>query len=265
MTGFRTGFAPGVSLGLVPGADALFAGLLQLAAGKPVFTADYYIIDPTSGKVLAFVDWNDPTHLLIQTTTALQVRPPAPSDRFNGRLAITNSLAAVQYTSNRAASAFRYLHDGTGCTVLHVFARSGSTSGFQALSATARNNAAVQGHNFYFNGGVTPAHLTRNGATTVFSGSSAAAGTGGTYATMDYQTSVECAAYTKSARTGLTVVNPPAATDPDRTLTILNGTVAPSDFYYQGEWAASAFTTLWSAATRSAWQEYLRAAYRITP
>lgn len=118
-TGFAAGFAPGRTPGLVPGVDAMFLHLLRLAAGKPVFTADYYILDPVSGKVLAFVDWNDPTHLLIQSTAALQVRVPETHTDFAGRrCAAFNTLE--YYVSNRAASAWYYLHDGADvhCTLV---------------------------------------------------------------------------------------------------------------------------------------------------
>jgi hypothetical protein len=143
-TGFAPGFAPGTSLGLVPGVDAMFAGLLQLAAGRPVFTADYYILDPVSGKVLAFVDWNDPTHLLIQTNSAFQVRPPQPHADFKGRLAVTFN-AAEYYVSNRAASAWYYLHDGSDVHFTILGSPTNSTG-----STWCGTRSAVLGLNFQY-------------------------------------------------------------------------------------------------------------------
>lgn len=245
----------------------MFTELLRLAAGKPVFTADYYILDPVSGKVLAFVDWNDPTHLVVQTDSTKQVRPPQPSALFAGRLAVQPTAAGTFYISNRVINTWRYLHDGTGCSMLHVFARTGSPTGVQVLSATARNNAAVTGHNIYTSGDTVPRILTRNGATTVIIGGALAAGTAGSYISYDYQTAaVECAIHLKSARYAKTEDSAPAAGDPDRALVLLNGeTSSGSDFWWQGQWAATAATRLWSASTRARWQEYIRAAYGIAP
>lgn len=38
---------------------------LSLAQGRPVFTADHYFSDPNTGKVVGFIDWNDPTRVAV--------------------------------------------------------------------------------------------------------------------------------------------------------------------------------------------------------
>jgi len=111
--GTRIGHRPGRQIGLKPGVDALFQQVLFLSAGRPVFTADYYILDPSSGKVLAFVDWNDPTHLLLQTNPARQVRPPQPNPSFKDRLC-ADFTGSQYYVSNRQPSDWAFLHAGNG-------------------------------------------------------------------------------------------------------------------------------------------------------
>lgn len=93
----------------------LFQIVLALAAGRPVFTADYYAVDGVSGKVASFIDWNDATHTLAQATSASQVALPAAHADFANRLCATFS-GAQYYVSNRAATTWSAGHNGTGET-----------------------------------------------------------------------------------------------------------------------------------------------------
>lgn len=87
------------------------AAAQALCAGRPMFTADYYVVDGVTGKVAAFVDWNDPTHLLAQSTSSKQCELPVRHVDFNWQFCI--ALAAAQrYTSNRGATAHDYLQNG---------------------------------------------------------------------------------------------------------------------------------------------------------
>jgi hypothetical protein len=97
------------------GPPSLFAQVLALAAGRPVFTADNYTVDGVTGEVANWIDHSDPTHLLEQSIDLRQVLVPAPHADFGG--AACASFDAVHpglYVSNRPASAFRFCHDGTG-------------------------------------------------------------------------------------------------------------------------------------------------------
>ena len=101
---------------LTPGAAASsspLAVILALAATRPVFVADYYVVDGVSGKVRSWIDQNDPTHVLDQSNTARQVALPAAHADFANQLCATFNDTGL-YISNRAASAFLYCQDGSG-------------------------------------------------------------------------------------------------------------------------------------------------------
>lgn len=143
---------------------SLFAQVKTIFAGGSVFDAGYYALDGASGKVAAFIDYLDPTHTLAQGTSANQVSAPAPDAAFNNEASV--SFTATQYyTSSRAASAFRYLHDGTGCTMIAVCTVS-DLSATRALLAT-RGTSAATGIRWGFVS--TPAYsfVALNGATNV--------------------------------------------------------------------------------------------------
>jgi len=89
--------------------SGIFAVVRALSATRPVFTADYYSIDGVTGKVASFIDWNDPTHAMSQSTSARQVALPT-FDAAIGRL--TGNFAGGQvYESNKSpASFYNYLN-----------------------------------------------------------------------------------------------------------------------------------------------------------
>ncbi len=163
MSGWAAGFVPGRAAGLVPGVDALFAEVLRISRGYPVFTTDYYILDPLTpgGGVLAFVDWNDPTHLLLQTTQGLQVRAPALDPKYHGKGSVTFS--AHRYISTRAASAWNFLHYGP-CTVW-------TTCDFASISSAGRiwetgGGANPDATDFIRNTSIMQWHLIRGSTAT---------------------------------------------------------------------------------------------------
>lgn len=122
---------------IAPGAPAgIPAAILALAAGGPVFTPDKYVEDPSHlGYVLRFVDWNDPTHWLVQTDTAKQVPLPAThADFANKKCAVHTGVE--WYDSNRAASAWKFLHDGTGEWLTSVLTPTASTPAGSYFSTT---------------------------------------------------------------------------------------------------------------------------------
>lgn len=111
----------------------LFDRVLALTAGRPLFTADYYAIDGVSGKVSGFIDWNDASHVLAQSTSANQVALPAAHADFSGKLCATFS--AHGYQSNRAASTWVFANDGISCERVEVLTPT-SAVGINVISTT---------------------------------------------------------------------------------------------------------------------------------
>lgn len=143
---------------------SLFASVLALAATRPVFTADYYFVDGVTGKVASFIDWNDATHLLAQSTSANQVAIPAAHADFGGRLCATGT-GVEFYDSNRAASAWA-LHDGSGWSV-HAVATL-TSAGSRRLFATTSGGAFL-GADLYYSVGPGAGWFCGNASATVIS------------------------------------------------------------------------------------------------
>lgn len=115
--GMRVG--PGNAAGAA--GPSLFAQVLALSAGRPVFTADNHVIDGLTGKTRGFVDWNDSLHLLSQPVDGYQVALPTPQADFNG--AVCASFSSTQiYESTLPPTAYPWLVDGSGVIAIDVFA-----------------------------------------------------------------------------------------------------------------------------------------------
>ncbi len=96
--------------------------------------ADSYNV--SSGKVTAFVDKAQPGHVMQQSTPANQVATPAPNAALNGQLsAAFVTASATNYTSSLPASAWTFLHDGSGATVIFLWVPNTATQ-FQTCWAT---------------------------------------------------------------------------------------------------------------------------------
>jgi hypothetical protein len=134
----------GASGGVAP-LVAQFSAVKKVFAGGSIFTTDYYALDGVTGKVAAFIDFLDPTHTVAQGTSANQVPAPLADAGLNGQRSATWS-ATQFYTSTRAASSWRYTHDGTGCTVFSVFVPT-SLASTSALVST--KSGAATGFVFY--------------------------------------------------------------------------------------------------------------------
>lgn len=110
---------------------------------------DYYAV--SGGKVTAILDKVHPTNTFAQGTAANQVLEPTAESLVNNR-PVFRFLAAstTYYTSSLAASEWKFLHDGTGCTVLTVgILRSTSTAPHVILS-TGDGSTGANGRGFYF-------------------------------------------------------------------------------------------------------------------
>jgi hypothetical protein len=99
-----------------------------------VFTSDYYALDGGTGKVSDFVDYIDNTHTLHQGTSAQQAAVPATDANLRG--AKSTTFANQWYDSTRAASLWKYLHDGTGMTIINVFVPNTASNGFYSVCGT---------------------------------------------------------------------------------------------------------------------------------
>jgi hypothetical protein len=112
-----------------------------------IFTSDSYTIDGVTSKVGAFVDLIDDTHTAAQTSSALQVVAPAADSTLNGAKSYTFA-GGQRYFSSRAASAFRYLHEGPFFE-LAVFVSGSSDRILWStinFAATAGQNGALSFH-----------------------------------------------------------------------------------------------------------------------
>jgi hypothetical protein len=82
------------------------------------FDCDRVVIG--SGNVTDFQDYIDPTHYASQATSGNQCSAPSALSTLKNNLVVT-STGTKFYQSNRASSAFTWMHNGTGCTLMSVF------------------------------------------------------------------------------------------------------------------------------------------------
>lgn len=143
--GKALGTALGKSLGTEPGSTSLEAPVLALSPYS-FPTSDYYAMDEGSGKTASFLDWVpagtgikaiDPTHAYSQPTSANQVAAPGADALFGGRVSASFS-GTEYYNSTAPASAWKFLHDGTGFDA--IFVASANTA---AASGTAHTFAST--------------------------------------------------------------------------------------------------------------------------
>jgi hypothetical protein len=127
--GRRDGRGGGGDLTLEQRFMALFTG------GAARFEADRFA--ESGGNVVAFVDYADPTHTLAVDVGTLPV--PTPDATLSNALSATFS--AHRCRSSRAASAWRYLHDGTGCEAYMVAVPTNVAAGQRVWFATNPNTA----------------------------------------------------------------------------------------------------------------------------
>lgn len=108
------------------------------------FRADSYVLN--AGKVSDLVDLVDRTHTMHQADSAKQAGAPAVSSVLTGKPTLTLTAAQV-YASTRAASAWRYTHNGLGSTQYYVFVASPSGATSRILSSTYKfgNHATEKG------------------------------------------------------------------------------------------------------------------------
>lgn len=205
----------------------LFRGLFQKDIGgvpgvsDSRFDADYYAIDGGSGKVSDFIDYVDPTHTLHQGTGANQVAIPAAYGPMAGAFA-ASFLGSQFYDSNRAASAWPYLHNGSGCGLTSVLSPQSSDATFRVWLST-RTGTNV-GFNAYRQGSTmttVPLEVTNGSASISPASSILTAADAPTYWTATYSETVspEFSYYLKSSSGGTGASTAaPSASNPAATL-----------------------------------------------
>lgn len=121
----------------------LFAAALVLSATRPVFRADYYVIDGISGKVASFVDYNDATHLLVQVDSSRQVVVPAAHADYAGLLCATFT-GVENYQSNRTALSWAFWHGASACFSACLYTPTSAVNGdFTLLVVTHPANSSA--------------------------------------------------------------------------------------------------------------------------
>ena len=112
------------------------------------FGAEWYTVDGVSGKVASWTERSlhpsgilsiDASHKMEQATSAQQCAIPTADSLFNGR--VSAAFADQRYTSHASASAWRCLHDGTGCAVYNVLSYSNLTGAKYVLATTSGGTA----------------------------------------------------------------------------------------------------------------------------
>jgi hypothetical protein len=105
-----------------------FGDVLTVALNRPVFVADYYAVDGITGKVSAWIDYNDAAHQLVQASNSNQVVVPAAHADFGGKLCATFT-GAEYYVSNKPAAYYTFEHDGNGGSILLVCTPTNTAAG----------------------------------------------------------------------------------------------------------------------------------------
>lgn len=144
------GTAVGRPLGRALGnTQTLFEEVLALAAGRPVFTADYYALDPVTGKVAAFIDWNDPTHMLVQSTSANQCAAPGTiAGVMAGSTVATFASNLTYYRSNRPTASWDFCSNGAGFRIFYALRRLSGGSANALVGCTNNASSPTTGYDF---------------------------------------------------------------------------------------------------------------------
>lgn len=116
-----------------------FRALFNAGAGDAWFDADNVTL--SGGAVFSFNDYMDPSHFLLQATGSAQTAAPVSDGTMGGAKSVTFVPASSQfYASTRAASAWKYLHDGTANEWFCVL---GTTTANQTFFSTYTGGAAA--------------------------------------------------------------------------------------------------------------------------
>lgn len=218
----------------------------------------------SAGNIASLVDLADPAHLAIVTGTLPAATVHAP---LGGALSV-NPTGTQVAKSNRAPSAFRPEHSGSGVEVYHVFAPTVTIPGaYFALHAT--RNTLTGGVFLINSANGSPATYITNGGAVAFQADPVSAGSvpNGVGAVAGYRlesaASPQAAQIIKAVETTTGVLSSPAAGDPEDTLTLF-GSPNGALFMAQLRWfGAYSFLPL-TPAERAVFYAYVRAETGVT-
>lgn len=244
--------------------------MLALAAGRPVFTAGNPANIIIAGKVVSFVDWNDPTHFLTQPNVAIEVPAPVADPDFNGKLVITSD-GTQGYQSTKPASFYSYTMDGVSFESFRVFAPSNVGGPAMLLDGTDVS-PGIGGYQAYLGG--VPGKSTATLLNTVGSSVNASYGTLITNAPIytDIRFELAGAGSQYELRTRGTLEasgpysSPPSPSGPSRDpLRILTNSYPAITFAFVGRWAAVLHFPALTPAQRAIVHAWLLQEYGIAP
>jgi hypothetical protein len=238
--------------------------MLLFAGGGTLIEADRYT--ESGGNVVAFQDYMDPTHEFAVDAGTL----PAPTADAALSNALSATFSAHRVRSSRAASAWRYLHDGTGCEAYMVAVPTNVSAGQRVWFATNPNTALAgdTGAEIFSSTDAAVLGLANNGAYPVaFSlGGQLVAGTA---TVLGYSSATSQTPDAILRRRSATIVSgnygsAVAAGDPTATLGIGADTSGGrfGAFRFAGFYAAP---RIFSAAERALFFERIQAKYGIAP
>jgi hypothetical protein len=102
----------------------------------------------SGGNVVSWTDHADATHVITQPTAGLRVPIPTPDSALLG--GGSSAFSAHWYESNRAASAWKWLHDGSDCEVYVVFVPTTVAAGQRQICGTCRGDTLAGDIGFEF-------------------------------------------------------------------------------------------------------------------
>lgn len=184
---------------------------------------------------------------------------PTANAGLGGQLCL--SAAGTQYLqSSLAASAWRFLHDGTGCTLVHVY-DTGDTSGARLMSCTL---TSTTGHDFfvYVHGSAGIRWRNFNGGVGVFDAIHPTPDTGPTYAIGYFATSAspQRGTYQEQSSGATGTGTGQSVGDPQFTFRLLGG----NGTFFDGAWAETfALTRAPTVADLANIRDYMALAYGL--
>jgi len=237
--------------------DALISGLSPFAW----FRADTFTF---SGSNVATLPDRCGTGALLSTGAAIGACVLETTLASRAALAFTGT---QYFDSNRAASVWRFLHDGSGYDVFHVFTPK-SLANLGPLMATRVAAGFGVGYTHYYQTNGNQAMVVGNGTANLFPPITAAGGATvdqGTYWEADYSSSQtpQAALFNKAVSvTTAAAVGSPAAGDSAGTLRL--GAFVTGGFFLVARWADSIiFNRVLTPAQRTQVRTYIARRYGL--
>lgn len=237
------------------------------AGAFSMFCADAYNIDGVTGKVASWQELSthasgilsiDATHRMAQSTSALQCAVPTANALFRGRVSAT--FVDQRYISSAAASAWRFLHDGTGSTIYEVFSLDSVAGAKYRLSTSY--GSTQRGWNSS-QSGTTIASFISNGTDNAVAQSGTVLAVTTPYYTRTRFETTTLDTYLKTALGDDAVYPSPSASDPVATL-MLGNRVIVIDSPFAGKWLASVIAKgAYSAAYDAIVKAWISAKYGV--